>query len=335
MTAIGILFGSLMLSSSAYALNLRFNVLFSPKHPLCREGFVPWTKEVKKVTDGRVKVTMFYSNALFKPKQAYDSITSRAADMGIIVAVYQRNRRILNNVMDLPLVAGEKAVVNSIVLQELFQTTPEMQQELEDVKILWAYMNPAFQLHFTKKRVESLADLKNLVVSAGGQTQSRIVESLGASVEAMPMTEVYLAMQKGVIEGCFLPYAPLRTQKIANLLNHHTDANLMATSFFIGINKSVWAKISPEDQKAIERISGMAASRKMGEIFDRGQARDTKWMAKKGDTFYKLTSSQKAEWAEMIKPIRYEWINDAKNKGYSNPEALLTRALKLMEEKSK
>jgi hypothetical protein len=35
LTAIAALLVVLMLSASAYALNLRFNVMFTPKHPLC------------------------------------------------------------------------------------------------------------------------------------------------------------------------------------------------------------------------------------------------------------------------------------------------------------
>jgi TRAP-type C4-dicarboxylate transport system substrate-binding protein len=326
---------SMLLSTTSFALNLRFNVMFNAKHPLVREGFMPFAKEVKKVTNGRVKVTVFTSNALFKPKQAYDSIASRMADMGIIVATYQRNRRLLCNVMDLPMVAGEKAAVNSVVLQELFDTYPEMQKELKDVKVLWAYMNPAFQFHFSKKKVESLDGLKNMVISAGGQNQSRIVKSLGGSAEAMPMVDVYLALQKGVVEGCFLPYAPLRSQKIATLLKHHTNANLMAVAFFIAINQDAWAKISPEDQKAIQAISGLKASKKFGEIFDRAQVRDVKWMKKKGDTFYRLTPEQQEKWSALISPIRDEWVKDAKAKGHQNPEKILEKALQLMKEKSK
>lgn len=335
LVGIGLVLAALLLCAPAHALNLRFNIMFGAKHPLSKDGFLPWAEEVKKVTDGRVKVTMFYSSALFDPKQAYDSIKSRAGDVGIIVAGYQRNRRLMANVMDLPMVAGEKAVVNSEVLQTLYETTPEMQDELKDVKILWAYMNPAFQLHFAKTKVESLGDLKDVVISAGGQTQSSIIQALGGAVEAMPMVDVYLAMQKGVIEGCFLPYAPLRTQKIAELLNHHTNANLMATAFFIAINKSVWDKISPEDQKSIEAISGMTASKKFGAIFDKYQETDVKWMAEKGDTFYTLTPEQHQEWSELIKPFREEWIKSTKEKGYENPEKVLEKALQLMAEKSK
>jgi TRAP-type C4-dicarboxylate transport system substrate-binding protein len=335
LTAIILVVGTLTMSTAAWALNLRFNVQYSPKHPLCTEAFAPWAKQVAEVTGGRVKVTMFYSNALFDPKQALDSVASRAADIGTVLPSYSRNRLLTAGVMDLPMVAGEKAEVNSEVLWTLYQTFPEMQKELESVEVLWAYMNPAFQLHFTKKQVANLSDLANTVISAGGSNQSEIIKLLEASAEAMPMTDVYLAMQKGVVEGCFLPYAPLRTQKIADLLHYHTNANLMAVSFFTVINKSAWEKISAEDQKAIRVISGMTAAVKCGRVFDTHQEIDTAWMRAKGDAFVTLTPEQRKDWANKILPIRDTWVADAKAKGYQNPEGILATALEQMEAKDK
>jgi TRAP-type C4-dicarboxylate transport system substrate-binding protein len=113
LTALGAVLAVVMLCAPAHALNLRFNVMFTPKHPLCREAFVPWSNQVKEVTDGRVKVTMFYSNALFKPKTALNAIASRIGDVGIILPTYNRNKLLMNSVMEQPMVAGEKALVNS------------------------------------------------------------------------------------------------------------------------------------------------------------------------------------------------------------------------------
>ncbi len=330
-----VLISMLVASVPGYALNLRFNLMYNQKHPLSRDAFSPWAKQVKEVTNGRVKVTMFYSSALFKPKDAMDSIISRVGDIGIVLPVYDRNRLMLSSVMGQPMIAGEKALANSEVLWELYTSESDIQKEFKDVKVLWAYMNPAFQLHFSKKEVKSISDLKNTIISAGGATQTNLLRLLGASPEAMPMVEVFLAMQKGVVEGCFLPYAPLRSQKIADLLKYHTNANLMAVSFFVTINKTVWDKISPEDQKAIEGISGLVAARQCGQVFDNAQEKDTAWMAKKGDQFYSLTADQKKSWADKIKPVRNKWIQDAKAKGYTNPDKLMEKAIQLIEEKTK
>jgi TRAP-type C4-dicarboxylate transport system substrate-binding protein len=325
---------AVLMPSMAWAINIRFNLMYSPKHPLSKEAFTPWAKEVAKVTDGRVKVTLFYSSALFKVKQAYDAVATRVGDMGLVLPTYERNRFLVSSVLDLPMVAQEKAKVNSEALWEMYQTFPQIRKDYSDVKVLWAYMNPAFQLHFTKKQVRNLDELKDTVVSAGGTVNARIMKSLGASVEALPMVQVYLALQKGVVEGCFLPYAPLRSQRMADVLNYHTNANLMAVSFFVVINKDVWSKISPEDQKAIEKISGLEAARLVGSVFDKYQIRDTKWMAKKGDKFFTLEPAERERWAKRILPIRDEWIQDVKGKGV-NGQRLLETGLRLMSEKNR
>lgn len=329
-----VLVGSMILASTTWALNVRFNGMYSPKHPLSREAFNPWAKKVAEVTEGRVKVTMFYSGALFKPKQAYDAVASRVGDMGVVLPTYARNRFLLSGVVDLPMVADEKALNNSEVLWEMYNTFPDMQKEFSDVKVLWTYMNPAFQLHFTKKAVRNLDDLKGAVVSAGGTVNAKIMKSLGASVEAIPMTEVYLALQKGVIEGCFLPYAPLKSQRMADLLHFHTNANLMAVAFFVVMNKDVWGQISPQDQKAIAGISGLAGAQLVGSVFDKYQGKDTAWMAKKGDKFFTLEPAEREKWAKRILPIRNDWIKDARAKG-APAEKILDTALKLMAEKTK
>lgn len=332
-TAIAVIAIILITSSSAQALNLRFNVMYNQQHPLSQKVFEPWGQKVKEVTDNRVKVTFFYSNALFSPKDGLDAVASRIADIGIVMPSYTRNRLLMNNVADLPMVADQKAEINSQALWELYSSVPEMQEELKDVKVLWAYMNPAMQLHFTKKEVTSMNDIQNMVISAGGPTQSQILRLLGASPETIPMVEVYMALQTGVVDGCFLPYAPLRTQKISDLTRYHTNADLLALSFYVVMNKKQWKKLSAADQKAIDSISGMVAARESGVSFDRGQKIDVEWMGENGSTFHTLTDDQRKIWAEKIMPIHQQWIDDAKAKGYTHPEAVLETALSIMKQK--
>ena len=148
------------------------------------------------------------------------------------------------------------------------------------------------------------------------------------------MTEVYLALQKGVIEGCFMPYSPLNSQRMADMLHFHTNANLMAVAFFVVMNKDVWGQISPQDQKAIAGISGLAGAQLVGSVFDKYQGKDTAWMAKKGDKFYTLDPAEREKWAKRIIPIRNGWIKDAKAKG-APAQKILDTALKLMAEKTK
>ena len=317
-------------SPAAAALNLRLNIMYSERHPLSMEAFKPWADEVAKVTQGRVKVTVFYSNALSVPQQVYDATVAGAIDVGLAAPTYARDRFLLSGVLDLPMVASTYGETNSVVMWELFEQFPEIQNEYKDVKMLWMYVNPAYQLHFTKKEVRTLEDLKGAVISGGGTMALAMLRALGAAPEAITMTDVYLALQKGVVEGCFLPYAPLRSQRIADVLNFHTEANLVANTFYVVMNKSKWNSISPRDQQAIEAISGMAMARQCGKTFDIHEQRDIWWMKEKGDTFYTLTPEERQRWAERILPLRADWVKDTEAKGLAG-QRILDEALRLLE----
>lgn len=302
-------------ASSAFAFNLRLNIMYGPKHPLAKGVYKTWAEQVKKVTDGRVKVTIFHASALAKPKQVFDATISGVTDVGLSCPTYARERFPLSSVLDLPMVATSSAEKNSAVLWKLYEKYPAMQKEYKDVKLLWLYTNPAYQIHFTKRKVRTLEEIKGATISGGGGVSLQMLKAFGANPEAIIMTEVFLALQKGVVEGCFLPYAPLRPRRMADLLHTHTVGDFVANAFYVVMNKKKWDKISPADQKAIMKVSGLAAAMRSGKDFDLSQSRDIAWMKKKGDEFFVLDAKERARWAERITPLREAWVKDLEAKG--------------------
>lgn len=302
-------------TAPASALNLRLNIMYGPKHPLARGVFSYWAKKVKEVTNGRVKVTIFYASALARPKEVYDATVAGVVDVGLSCPTYARERFPLSGVLDLPMVATSSAEKNSVVLWKLYEKYPAMQREYKDVKLLWLYVNPAYQLHFTKREVRRLEDIKGVTISAGGGVALEMLKAFGANPEAIIMTDVFLALQKGVVEGCFLPYAPLRPRRMADLLHTHTVGDFVANAFYVVMNKRKWNQISPQDQKAIMRISGLAAARRSGQDFDQAQKRDIAWMKKKGDKFFVLEPQERARWAKRILHIRQRWVKKLEARG--------------------
>ena len=301
-------------ATSSFALNLRFNIMYGPKHPLSKGVFKTWTEEVKKVTDGRVKPTVFYASALAKPKQVYDAAISGVVDIGLSCPTYARERFPLSSVLDLPMVATSNAEKNSEVLWKLYEKYPEIQKEYADVKVLWFYTNPAYQLHFTQRKVTKLEEMAGAVISGGGGVSLQMLKAFGANPEAIIMTEVFLALQKGVVEGCFLPYAPLRPRRMTDLIKNHTVGDFVANGFYVVMNQKKWDQISPEDQKAIMKVSGLSAAKMSGKDFDMAQEKDLAWMKKKGDQFFVLDAAERARWAERIKPIRDKWVQELEAK---------------------
>ncbi len=236
--------------------------------------------------------------------------------------------------MDQPLLASEKSKDSSEVFQTLYERSPEMQKEFAEVHPLWFYVNPAFHLHFAKKDIKTLGELKGALISAGGAVSTQALKALGAAAEAIPMTETYLALQSGVVEGAFMPYAPLRSQRMTEVLKYHLECSLLANGFYIVMNKDKWNALPPEDQKAIASVSGMAMATLTGQIFDKYEDIDKDFMAKKGDKFHKISKEERAQWGERLAPLRDEWVKAAEAKGLP-ARKLLDAAVALLAERDK
>jgi TRAP-type transport system periplasmic protein len=317
------------LSGIGWAANIRMNIMYGPKHPLSTGIFAEWAENVNQVTQGRVKVTLFFNSALADVKQVMNATVSGVCDVGVSCPTYSRERFPLSSILDLPMVGTSSAEKSSEVFWKLYEKYPELQQEYADVKLLWVYMNPAYQLHFRNRKVEKLEDMKGVVLSGGGGMSLEMLKAYGANPEAIVMTEVFLALQKGVIEGCFLPYAPLRSQRIADITQTHTVGDFIANTFYVVMNKETWGKISAEDQKAIDQISGLAASKKTGSDFDKAEEKDVAWMKEKGDQFYVLAPEERQRWAESTAFISENWLKEVEARGLPG-RAFMKDALEML-----
>ena len=89
-----------------------------------------------------------------------------------------------------------------------------------------------------KKPVNKLEDLKGMKIRCTG-TSSKIVTHLGATPVAMPQTEAYDALQKGVVDGVMSPIETAKGWKFAEVVKYHTMnyGSAYSLGFFVVMNK--------------------------------------------------------------------------------------------------
>ena len=103
---------------------------------------------------------------------------------------------------------------------------------------------------------------------------------------------------------------------------HIENANLHTSIFTIIMNLKKWNSLAPDDQEAIEEISGYAAAELFGSVFDRTDIETIQYMKDKGDTFTRLSSDEKARWNEFLKVIVAEWVEEQEEKGLPGQKIL-------------
>ena len=278
-----------------------------------------WIKEIEKGTNGAVKITLFHGGTLTPFAQTYDSVVKGIADIGCSVVGYTKGRFPLMEVIDLP-VGHKSGYVTTKCMNELYYKFKP--KEFDDVKVMYFHAHPPGVIQ-TKRPVYKLDDLKGMKIRSSGVT-AKIVKTLGGTPVSMPISEVYDALSKGIIDGNMQTWEAMQGSRLADLLHNTTECNKAAqsTGFFIVMNKKKWNSLTPEQQTIIEQIN-VKFIEKQGKQWDEADKAAKDWTLKKGNhKVIVLPPEEQDLWAQKVKVTLVDYVNDTKKLGIPGDEAL-------------
>ena len=276
-----------------------------------------WCKEVEKRTNGRVKATQFTGGTLTPPTQTYISVTRGVADIGLSFCSYTMGRFPLTEVLDLPL-GYKSGYVGTKLANEFYKKFKP--KEFDEVKVLFLTTSPPHML-FANKPVRNLEDLKGLKIRSTG-TSAKVVQALGGAPVAMPMSEAYDALSKGVAQGIIGPYEPMKGFKLAEVVDNSTEyGSAYVNVNYIVINKDKWNALPENIQKTIEGINNEWVE-KMGRLWDELDKEGKDVFIQKGGKVTVLSKEENARWQARLRPILDDYTKNMKSKGLPGEEAL-------------
>ncbi|MBN1102283.1 MAG: TRAP transporter substrate-binding protein [Deltaproteobacteria bacterium] len=276
-----------------------------------------WCKEVEKRTNGKVKPTQFAGGTLSPAAQTYQAVIKGVADMGLSFCSYTMGRFPLSEVVDLPL--GYKSGYTATRLANEFYMKFKP-KEFDDVKVMFFTASPPHMFH-SKKLVASLEDLKGLKIRCTG-TSAKVAKALGAVPVAMPMSEAYDALSKGVTQGIICPYEPMKGWKLAEVISHTAEYGSAYTNMtYVVMNQEKWKSMPADAQKIIEQVNKEWIER-MGKLWDELNQEGKNFFIQKGGKITVLTKEENERWAKSLRPILDAYVNNIKSKGLPAEEAL-------------
>jgi TRAP-type C4-dicarboxylate transport system substrate-binding protein len=280
----------------------------------------PYMRKVEEATNGRVKIVSYPAQSLAKAKEMVTAIEGGIADMAWSPLGYFTGRFPLSTVIELPFMALSSAEKNSQVLQELYETTPEMQKEFSSVKVLFLHTSSPYFIATSKTPVRNLDDIKGLKLRVMGAYPIKASKLLGLSPLFMPMPGVYEAGEKGVLDGSILPWAAVATFNLFEVFHYWTNVDLWIAHFIYMMNLDKWNSLPPDIQKAIMSVSGMNGAGWGGNAgFGPDVQDDTMAKARKAGQKFERVSLDPGElekWKKIAgEPIWDEWVKEMEKKG--------------------
>jgi TRAP-type C4-dicarboxylate transport system substrate-binding protein len=189
-------------------------------------GLVPWMKSIEEATKGRVKIVEYPAQTLAKQTAAWQATTTSPTWRTASIL----SRRPLTDVITLllPIPSGE---VGSGVLYQIYAKFPEIQNEYRNVKMLTPHIAGPYFLQTVKKQVKTLEDLKGLKVRAIAGPPTASMKLLGATPLLIPIPDIYLALQKGVLDGAATTFNAALEWRYYELIKQHVCTAVQRREF--------------------------------------------------------------------------------------------------------
>jgi len=282
---------------------------------LCEE----YAREIEKRTNGGVKITVFHGGTLTPATQAYDGVVNGLSDLALGVFSYHRGRFPLTEFSDLPI-----GIKNCVTAAKLFNEyyARFKPKEMDDVKVMYLHGNPPSIVHAVKKQITKLDDLKGLKMRVT-PLGTPIARALGAAPVAMPMGDAYDALSKNVVDGGFFPYEALEGWKLGEVVKYTTESWPVAftSAWYVIMNKKKWESLTPEWQKAIEKVNEEWID-KTGKAWDEIDTAGKAFYIKQGGKVITLPQAEGQRWVKAVQPVLDDYVKAAKSKGLPGDQVL-------------
>ncbi|MGM7678600.1 TRAP transporter substrate-binding protein DctP [Microbacterium sp. A94] len=232
-------------------LSLKFTSYASPTAPISvalQQSF----DELSTSTDDAVKVEPFWSASLISAPDGLAGATDGRTDIALISAAYTPAEMPLSQVLGVPFIAPDSASA-SLALADLYETSSAFQNEFHANGVhLLAVITPGENTIATTNPIEGPEDLDGLQLRAAGYT-ANAVQAWGANVQALPATDMYESIERGLIDG----YTSFAYENVAAFGLNEVATNIVDPgtgpyiSSYIVINKALWDGFSDAQREAI------------------------------------------------------------------------------------
>jgi C4-dicarboxylate-binding protein DctP len=260
----------------------------------------------EKMTKGRVKVEVYANSSLYKDKEELEALQLGAVQMlAPSLAKFGPLGVKEFEAFDLPYIFPTK--------QSLYNVTEgpvgkSLMQKLEPKGIVGlAFWDNGFKIMSANKPLHTPADFKGVKMRIqSSKVLDAQMRALGANPQVLAFSEVYQALQTGVVDGTENPPSNMYTQKMHEVQKHLTVTNHGYLGYAVIVNKKFWDGLPADIRTQLETAMRDATTYEKA-IAQRDNDLAMEAIKKSGKTtIYTPTAAEQAEFRKVLLPVQQQ-----------------------------
>nr|WP_314623469.1 TRAP transporter substrate-binding protein [uncultured Noviherbaspirillum sp.] len=278
-----------------------------PANNFHTENAQQFATDVDTATGGKLKITVHSNASLFKAPEIKRAVQGGQAQIGEILLANFENENPLYGTDGIPFLATsyEESM-------RLYKASKKAQNDLlakQGMMMLYAVAWPP-QGIYSKKPIESAADMKGLKWRAYSPSTSRIAELVGAQPVTVQASELSQALATGVVESFMTSGSTGYDSKVYEQVKNFYDTQAWLPKNAIIVNKKAFDALDQPSQAAVLKAAEAAETRGWKTSEEKNL-----WylnaLKEKGMTIHKPSAKLQADLKQVGQTMQADWVKKA------------------------
>jgi tripartite ATP-independent transporter DctP family solute receptor len=240
--------GSLFASAASAQTEIKLGHVGEPGSLLALSA-EEFARRVNEKVGDKAKVVVFGSSQLGGDSELLKKLKLGTVDMALPSTVMSSEVPLFG-LFELPYLVKDRAHMARL-RDEIVMPVMAPAAEKDGFKIIGIWENGFRQITNSKRPIEKPTDLQGIKLRVpSGVWRVKMFQSYGANPSPMAFSEVFVALQTGVMDGQENPLAQIYPSRFYEVQKYLSMTNHVYTPAYLTAGRS-WKKYSPEIQKAL------------------------------------------------------------------------------------
>jgi TRAP-type transport system periplasmic protein len=253
----------------------------------------------------KAKVVVFGSSQLGGDKELLQKLKLGTVDMALPSTVMSSEVDLFG-VFEMPYLVKDRAHMGRIE-KELFWTKLEPQVEKKGLKVIAVWENGYRHVTNSKHAINAPGDLQGIKLRVPeGKWRVKMFQTYGANPSPMKFSEVFTALQTGVMDGQENPFTQIYSAKFQEVQKYLSLTGHVYTPAYVTVGAKKWDSLPADVRKVLEDT----ARETQQFVYERAEKDDNELLGKLKAAGMQVNTPNKDAFVAASKPVYDEFAKE-------------------------
>ncbi len=285
---------------------------FPPNHHVS-EGLRIFADKVKEYSGGALTAQIFDSGSLYRDAEIVKAIRNGGTEVGLVPINKWSGMIPAVDIFEVPFTFRHLSSLPEFLEAGAADLFDEAFSRY-GVKMLFWVDYGYVQFFNNKYPLKTPADFRGLTMRAFSAADQETLKALGAAPTIISSSELYLALQRGTIDGTTTGIPAAVARKVIEVQKHMTLANYSTAEFVVQANLDWWNKLDDAQKDVVMRASVDAETYIRNKVAE-AEAAALEKVKKAGLNVYVPTDEDRAAFIQATKGLREAYLEKSGDLG--------------------